>query len=542
MAAAVIKTQQSANIPASNADMDLWSYDRVAQANNTPALRHGFPDPTKDESFLGSMNFKDDNPADTRVNSTLNFEIGRSIRHRFRYLANGDQLPKGITDEQIEQLDWRYIIYVPAYKMANKDGSEVLVGPYAGQVWRPEDPFNPAKPGLSAEKAAALRKAYTKIAFKGDLLAVINHLYDNSGQEQGAIQTEYGKDNEGNGKYGYPYTAIVDYKFGAECVIGISAKGLQPGGLPPGVISIPAGFASYEGKIGDKDYHASPGAELADQSLAGKATSMNGKAMSGDMARDSFFKVNASDCCNNAKVILSGTYSTIDDVRPNVGVDLEEAQTAARRTERVRYVARVPNETADASNATVAAEADLDSPNSRIDPTKTPAERGYGDYCNQAHTWDVEQSGLSNPVDAQGRSFLDVTGGGAKPPIMQNHRMNLNICADDNVGEAMVNGKVVYPISHLSYKMIRPDGGEDESRVLIDPANNNQAMPEAACVTVPYIFKADPPPGQDVGWYTLVVTARDLSGNERVMRTRIPVKRETAAFQQIESEHQKTGN
>jgi hypothetical protein len=520
LAAAVVKSQALGNLPPSNADIDLPTLSNTDQGNATVAMRRGFPDPTKGESFLGSMNYQNDNPADTRVNSTLNFEIGRSIKHRFRYNAEGKRIGNGVTENDLDRL----IIYTPAYEMTDASGAKVMVGPYVGMVWRQDDPYNTDE----------WKKHYTPIAFEGNLLQVVNHLYINSGPEQGAIQGEYGKTNTGNGALGYPYTAIVDYKFGAECVIGISADGLQPGGLPPGVIAVPAGFASYEGTVGNREYKASPGANLVNDNLAGKATSMNGKAMSGDQARDSFFKVNASDCCNNAKVILSGTFSTVDDVRPNLGVDLQEAQVSSG-TKETMYVARLPNETSDGSNASAMAEYNLDSPNSRIDPTKATAERGYGDYANQAHTWDVDGTGLANPQDAQGRSFLDLTGGGQKPPVIQNHRMNMTICADDNVGEAMVAGKIVYPISHMSYKVIRPDGGEDGGRVLIDPANNNNALPEASCVTEPYIFRAD-------GTYTLIVTARDLSGNERVMRTKIPVAKETPAFQQINTEQQRGNN
>jgi hypothetical protein len=138
----------------------------------------------------------------------------------------------------------------------------------------------------------------------------------------------------------------------------------------------------------------------------------------------------------------------------------------------------------------------------------------------------------ANPADSQGRSFLDLTVGGQKPPIVQNHRMMLTLCAEDDVSEAYFDGRIVYPISHLSYRMLRPDGGLDGEAVLISTDNNASSLPAAPCAEVPYIFHAE-------GDYQLVITARDLSGNERVTTLRVPVARETPVFQQIEQERQR---
>lgn len=505
------------NLPPSNADIDLPALDRVTEANNQAVVRRGFPDPSRGEGLLASLNVENDNPNDVNSTSTMNFEIGRSIRHRYRYSADGKKLGGGV---ELSAFD-RYIIYVPPYESKDASGATIVNGPYVGTVdaanANPEDPYATTK----------WLPKYTPIAFEGNLLKAVNHLYENSAEK---VQSQYGKTDAGTGAFGYPYTAKIVYKMGAECVIGITAQGsnLQ---VTPGAMSVPLGFASYQGQ----DYKTSIDADVQQPDLGGKTKAGNGGPNSGVDARDSFFKVNAADCCGNEKVLVSGTFSTVDNIRPNTTLGIEEAQTQVNQSEKSQWVAGVPNDIPAGTNATVAAYS-VDSPHSRVDATKPPAQRLYGDYVNQAHDWSSEApAGINNPTDAQGRSFLDITGGGTKPPILQNHRMNLKICSEDNLGEVEKGGKILYPIGKMTLKVFQPDGSMEAERTLVDETNNAAPQPLSPCQLVEYVFRSE-------GTYRLVVTSRDLSGNERVMTIAVPVQKETAAFQKIEQEHQRGNN
>ncbi|MBI3892055.1 MAG: hypothetical protein HY303_11065 [Candidatus Wallbacteria bacterium] len=501
------------NLPPSNADIDLPSLDKVSEANNQPVARRGFPDPSRGEGLLASLNVDNDNPNDVNSKSTMNFEIGRSIRDRYRYSAEGKRLGPGV---ELKDLD-RYIIYVPPYEVTDKDGNKIVDGPYVGTVDaanpNPEDPY---------AKGSWLTK-YTPIAFDGNLLKAVNFLYENTPEK---AQANYGKTDAGTGTFGYPNTAKIVYKMGAECIIGITAHGSNLA-VTPGALAVPLGFASYAGQ----DYKASIDADLNQPDLSGKPHAGNGGPNSGVDARDSYFKVNAADCCGNEKVLVSGTYSTVDNIRPNAMMTLEEAQTRATTTDTAKWTVGVPNDVPAGTNAAVSQIYSYDSPHSRVDASKPVSQRLYGDYANQAHDWSSEAPpGISNPPDAQGHSFLDITASGTKPPILQNHRMNMKVCGEDNLGEVEKSGKIMYPIGKMTVRVFQPDGSQETERTLVDESNNSSPQPLSPCQTMEYVFHSD-------GTYKIVVSVKDLSGNERVMTVTVPVRKETAAFQKIEAEH-----
>ena len=84
--------------------------------------------------------------------------------------------------------------------------------------------------------------------------------------------------------------------------------------------------------------------------------------------------------------------------------------------------------------------------------------RGYGNYSNNAATWNgfCDKQSLQNPVDNKKKPYLAMRywdDPQPEPAFEEDRRYSITITADDNVGPTVSadDGTVYYPIRHLSY-------------------------------------------------------------------------------------------
>jgi hypothetical protein len=294
-----------------------------------------------------------------------------------------------------------------------------------------------------------------------------------------------------------------------------------------------------------------PGVELQ-KSLVG--TNAEGTA-----APDSFFKVNAADCCSNDVVIASGTYGTEDNVKPTPLLKLEEKDVRAGFEKPLAEVATIPNGPSGAGDPLGTYNYDI--PVSRIHPASVPLYpeggsgvqgkdfKGYGNYSNNADVWDGwgQFQTLQNPSDAKGASFLNVRLAQNEPPIEEDRRFAVTIACDDNVtpvvepGDATnPDGSVRYNIAYLGYNFYYTEqkNGQLGQPIMggtvlnLDPKTtpaNDPAWTKEPKVTFDYNFRRP-------GFYVVEITAIDRSANKRVMRVPVQIARLSSSFKAIDVE------
>lgn len=405
---------------------------------------------------------KNNNEADLAVNNTFNYEVGMSLYQRIKYKddPNAYDQPDG----------WKYMYYLP-YRPVNNE----LWGPYAGRVhsgavnmdgWDKYD--------VDGEGGQYFADLYKPIVFP-DTMNYGGRTYKPKGlidaiHDMGDAGVEVQqKMSQLQSAYGFDHIAGISVKWNRECVQGITVGTTADPDLkiPEGTMLLPTGFsgaklAKSSGAFQtNTDRLGSFEAEYDNVDNANAPQSLMGTLAEGTHARDSFFKINAADCCNNDVVIASGTYGSEDNLKPIPKLVIEEMDS--HNSGKVYLdVATVPNDMPGAGSPMGAYNPDR--VYTKLHDAALPlygsgvqgdSVRGYGNYSNNACTWNglCQAQTLQNPVDNQKYAYLAMRYFDNEPPFEEDRRYNVTITADDNVGPAIDpdNGSVFYPIRHLSY-------------------------------------------------------------------------------------------
>lgn len=429
--------------------------------NNDPVDRDG--DGVNDYTWE-NIQMKSNNQNDLAVNNTFNYEVGMSVKQRIKY--------KDDPNAYGEPGGWKYMYYVPYRPI---DGE--LWGPYAGAVhsaaanmdgW---DKYDVDQPG--GENFADFYQpivfpetlVYNGVEYKPKGLMDKIYTMADAGVE---VQKDY---DQLKSDYKFQHIAGISVKWNRECVQGITVGTTADPDLkiPKGTMLLPTGFSSAKvagaGRLGSFE------ADYDNIQNADSPTSLIGTIADGNEARDSFFKINAADCCNNDVVIASGTYGSEDNLKPIPKIVIEEMDSHDKEGHLYLDVATVPNDLTGAGDPV--GQYDVDRTYSRLHKSTVPlygtgvqgeqsGYRGYGNFSNNAATWNglaVKQT-LQNPVDQKGVPFLSMRtnpdASPPEPPFEERRRYQVTITGDDNVGpavnpEAPPTGGVFWPIRHLSY-------------------------------------------------------------------------------------------
>lgn len=401
---------------------------------------------------------------DKATNMSFNYEQGLSVKQRIKY--------KDDPNAYGEPGGWKYMYYVP-YRVINNE----VWGPYAGAVhsaaadmdgW---DKYDVDQPGGDAfadyYQPMVFPDTYTfnGVDYKPKALIDKIHSMPDAGVE---VQKEY---DQLVSDYKFPHIAGISVKWNRECVQGITVGNSANPELKiaPGTMLLGTGFSAA--KVAGSGRLGSFEADYDNIATADSPTSLIGTIADGTEARDSFFKINAADCCNNDVVIASGTYGAEDNLKPIPKIVIEEMDSHNKQGQLYLDVATVPNDLTGAGDPV--GQYDVDRTYSRLHKSTVPlygtgvqgdptGYRGYGNFSNNAATWNglAVQQTLQNPVDQKGVPFLSMRNNPdaspPEPPFEERRRYQVTITGDDNVGpavnpEAPPTGGVFWPIRHLSY-------------------------------------------------------------------------------------------
>ena len=263
-----------------------------------------------------NIKMKNNNEADLAVNNTFNYEVGMSLYQRIKY--------KDDPTKYNEAGGWKYLYYVPYRPI---DGE--LWGPYAGKVHSGAAGMDGwDKYDIDSDGGAFFEEYYKPMVFPETLeyngvsykpKGLMDTIHD---MGDAGVEVQQKKDNLVS-TYKFKHIAGISVKWGRECVQGITIGDTNDPELavPKGTMLLPTGFAGAKiakstgafatntDRLGNFD------AEY-DNREGDVAKSLMGTPKEGTDARDSFFKINAADCCNNDVVIASGTYGTEDNLKP----------------------------------------------------------------------------------------------------------------------------------------------------------------------------------------------------------------------------------
>ncbi len=413
-----------------------------------------------------NIQMKNNNEADLAVNNTFNYEVGMSLYQRVKY--------KDDPNAYDVDGDWKYIYYVPYRPI---DGE--FWGPYAGKVHSGDTGMDGwDKYDLEEDNVDYFVEYYKPIVFPETVSyngveykpkGLIDKMHD-MGDAGVEVQAGY---NNLVSTYKFKHIAGISVKWGRECVQGITIGTTDDPDLKiaKGTMLLPTGFAGA--KIAkstgafqtNTDRLGSFEAEYDNLENPDATKSLIGTLAEGTDARDSFFKINAADCCNNDVVIASGTYGTEDNLKPIPKLVIEEMDSHNNEGDIYLDVATVPNDMSGAGNPV--GNYDPDRVYTKLHTEEMPLYgtgvqgekiRGYGNYSNNAATWNglcAEQS-LQNPVDNQSKPYLAMRywdDPEPEPAFEEDRRYSITITADDNVGPSVdtETNEVYYPIRHLSY-------------------------------------------------------------------------------------------
>ncbi len=440
--------------------------------NNDPVDRD---DDSVNDFTWENIKMKNNNGADLAVNNTFNYEVGMSLYNRVKYKAKAE-------DYTDEEKAWRYLYYVPYRPTGDK-----LIGPYAGRVHSADsdkDGFD--KYDVDQEGAVEWYAPYYKpivfaeeITYNGKTykpLGLINKIYD---MEDAGVEVQQKKSTLAS-TYGFTQIAGISVKWSRECVQGITIGTTADPDLkiPEGTLLLPTGFAAASihsaGRLGNFD------AEYDNREGDDVAKSLIGTTKEGTDARDSFFKINAADCCNNDVVIASGTYGNEDNLKPMPKLVIEAMDSHNAAGDKYFDVATVPNDTTGAGGPI--GSYNMDKIYSRVhdasvplygsgDQGATDGFRGYGNFSNNAAVWNgcAPSGSLQNPVDREGVPFMATRVG--EQQFEEDRRYFITLTGDDNVGpsvelpghEDYPDGEVFYPIRHLSYSFYYCPGASSKA-------------------------------------------------------------------------------
>ena len=409
-----------------------------------------------------NITMKNNNSADLAVNNTFNYEVGLSLYNRIKYKPNAE-------DYNDDSKPWRYMYYVPYRPTASK-----LIGPYAGKVESADhghDGYD--KYDVDHDGALEWYDPYYKpvtfpktLSYKGKTYKPLGLMNKIHSMGDAGVEVQQQKSSLAS-TYGFTQIAGISVKWGRECVQGITIGTTADPDLriPEGTLLLPTGFAAAaihsSGRLGNFD------AEYDNRTGADVAKSLIGTQKEGTDARDSFFKINAADCCNNNVVIASGTYGNEDNLRPMPKLVVEAMDSHDSAGNKFFDVATVPNDSTGAGDPV--GDYSMDKIYSRLHDSTIPLYgegtqgaadgfRGYGNFSNNAAVWNgcAASSSLQNPVDREGVPFLGTRVGETK--FEEDRRYFITITGDDNVGPTVElpgsehpDGEVFYPIRHLSY-------------------------------------------------------------------------------------------
>jgi hypothetical protein len=414
-----------------------------------------------------NIQMKNNNPNDLAVNNTFNYEVGMALYNRVKY-----QGPDGA---------WRYIYYLP-YRPVEGE----MFGPYAGRVMSSgekggDDPYDVTDAAARDTYDAFYKPIvfpesfkYRGVTYKPKGLIDEIYDYDDAGVE---VQANL-DDLERN--YGFKHVAGINVKWDRECVQGITVGNTANPtiAIPPGTMLLPTGFSAAKLQATKREGNF----EAEYDSNEGGDKSLMGTLKEGDDARDSFFKINAADCCNNDVVIASGTYGTEDNFKPIPKLVVREMETQHSSGDLYFDVATIPNDKTGAGEPLD--DYDPDRVYTKIhsgvpiynDPVDQPGVqgeqiRGYGNYSNNASVWNgmAQLRTMQNPADQSNRySFLRMRYYDNEPPFQEDRRYEITVSADDNISPSVKlpsvtdpDGSVSWPIRHLSYRLYHHPSDEN---------------------------------------------------------------------------------
>ena len=444
--------------------------------NDLPIDRDG--DGIDDYSWE-EVQMENNNDADKALNCTLNYEVGMSLYQRVKY--KDDPSTYG------EPGGWKCMYYVPYRPI---DGE--LFGPYAGRVGQVDAEMDPAdkydfqdddfgstyieyyKPVVFPETVQYNGKTYKPKGLMDEI-----YEYADAGE---SVQSNY---DDLVSDYNFSHIAGISCKWARECVQGITVGDTGEASLtiPKGKVLFGTGYAgcriAKDGDVfrtGEDRLENFVDTEL-DNNDSDAPKSLTGTLKEGTDSRDSFFKINAADCCNNDVVIASGTFGTEDNLKPIPKLVIEEMDSHNSAGDIYLDVSTVPNDMPGAGDPF--GEYNPDRVYSKLHQQTVPLYgtgtqgdevRGYGNYSNNASTWNgfKQAQTLQNPVDQEGYPFLAMRYWEDEPNFEEDRRYQITITADDNIGPVLSEDspqEVYYPIRHLSYKFYHHPTAESLSEV-----------------------------------------------------------------------------